>query len=237
MPRAKKVSRRKKRQRSKPPAYKNKRTGGYIDIEKKFKDEDVDQLITNDMSLANSLADPGPNLRPLNGIAQGDDQDQRIGRVTYLKSIHLKGRVVFAAAFTAGVAPITHKVRLLLVLDKQANGASITASNVLSDPGATGMDVEAHYKPENVSRFTILRDFTLDEGVNAGFYDGSQLGKTATVRSFSIDHTFKSPLKVVHVGATDTFGTITTNQIHLIALADNTSSQLRYVSRVHFYDP
>jgi hypothetical protein len=70
MPRAKKVSRRKKRQRSKPPAYKNKRTGGYIDIEKKFKDEDVDQLITNDMSLANSLADPGPNLRPLNGIAQ-----------------------------------------------------------------------------------------------------------------------------------------------------------------------
>jgi hypothetical protein len=219
------------------PRSLNKRTGGYIGIEKKFKDYNYQDLITNEITNATAIADPGPRTSPINGLTQGDTETERVGRVTYLKSIHIKGRVVFAASFTGAIAPISHKVRLLLVIDKQSNGANISAASVLADRSGTGFDVEAHYNPENVSRFQILRDFTLDEGANGGFYNGSQLGKTATTRSFSIDHTFSKPLKIVHAGNVNTYAGIATNQVHLIALADNVSSQLTYVSRVRFYDP
>jgi hypothetical protein len=232
-----KKTRSKKKMRNTQKQSQNKRTGGYIGIEKKFQDYNYTELITNEITDAAAIADPTPRTSPLNGIAQGDQENERIGRVTYLKSIHIKGRILFAASFTGAVAPLSHKVRLILVLDKQANGATISAASVLSNRTGTSLDCEAHYNPENVSRFKILRDVTLDEGVNAGFYDGTQLGKTSTTKSFSLNYYFKKPLKVVHAGNVATYASIATNQIHLIALGDNNSSQLRYVSRVYFYDP
>jgi hypothetical protein len=224
-----------------PRASRNKRTGGYVGIEKKYRDYNYDESITNEITNATAIADPGPSgvrSGPLNGIAQGDTEQERIGRVTYLKSIHIKGIIQFAATVATAVSPISHKVRLILVIDKQANGATISAASVLEDRTGTLQDTNAHYNLENTSRFIILRDFTMDEGVNPGVGDGSgNYAKSATVKSFSIDHTFTRPLKCLHVGNLATYATIATNQVHLIAIADNVASRLRYVSRVRFYDP
>jgi len=243
MARGKKTPFKRYRRMRSTPKSRNKRTGGYIGVEKKFKDYNYDELITNEITNATAIADPGPSgvrSGPLNGVIHGDSENERIGRVTYLKSVHLKGYIQFAAStpIAGGIMPISHRVRLILVLDKQANGATISAASVLADRSGTVQDLNAHYNLENVSRFKILRDFVLDEGVNAAAGDGAGLfGKSATNKTFSIDHTFRTPLKVVHIGSLGTYATISTNQLHLIAIADNVSSRLVYVSRVRFFDP
>lgn len=65
-------------------------------------------------------------LQLLNGIQQGASEVQRIGRSVDMVSLTYKW-VGYLAPTTTGASPL----RLLIVYDKQPNGAALTALNVL----------------------------------------------------------------------------------------------------------
>lgn len=215
----------------------NPRYGGFVAIEKKFKDNFYQANLTDD--LTTSVHDPGPNTRPLNGIALGTGEGDRVGRVTQVTSVHLRGHVQFPAQVFAGPGGgTTGKVRLLLVVDHQSNAATMSAVDVLSNITGTIHDSEAFFNLQNTGRFSILRDLTLDEGSKGLTWDGASYVTQSKLRSFRIDHYFKSPMKVMHQSAgTNTYSSIRTNQIHVIATMFHASGGiLTYTSRVRFLD-
>jgi hypothetical protein len=211
-------------------------------MEQKFRDNFFQGAIATD--LATAMADPGPNSRPLNGLVEGTSQSQRIGRCSYVSSIHVHGHVQFPAEVFGGPGGgTTSKARLILVVDKQANAAQMSAVDYLANVTGTLYDTEAFANLQNSDRFMLIRDVSIDEGskgltTNNVSGGGIEYVSQATLKSFKINHYFKTPLKVFHqTGGTDTFSSIRRNQIHLIAIAHKAAVILTYNARVRFYDP
>lgn len=206
-------------------------------MEQKFRDNTYQQAIATELSTA--MADPGPNTRPLNGLQEGTDQSERIGRISYVSSIHVHGHVQFPAEVFGGPGGgTTSKARLVLVVDKQANAAQMSAVDYLANITGTLYDTEAFANLQNSDRFMLLRDLVIDEGSKGLTHDGTNYVSQAILKSFQINHYFRTPLKVFHQTAgTDTFSSIRRNQIHLIAIGHKASIILSYNARVRFYDP
>lgn len=97
----------------------------------------------------------------LNGISTGDDHDNRVGQEVCAKYLNLQMHLLNPAAGTAAV-----KFRILLVWDKQANGAapqlltSISDDAVLDD-STTNLVGQDWLSPHNYAaseRYVILMD-------------------------------------------------------------------------------
>lgn len=96
----------------------------------------------------------------LNGCTQGSDATNRIGRKLVMKSCLIRGTFSMAATSTGG-SPI----RLVLVYDKQANGAQPATTDVfLAD------NFSSQNNLNNRDRFVILSDFISDPIAAAGNY-------------------------------------------------------------------
>jgi len=98
----------------------------------------------------NSAIDNGGYVQLLNGLARGDDINQRSGREVMMKSVQISW-LSFATAAT-GVDQVH---RVVLVYDRQANAAALTWNDVF---GSTSI----HYPRnlENRKRFKILMDMS-----------------------------------------------------------------------------
>lgn len=83
----------------------------------------------------------------LNGIAQGDDATNRIGRRAHFTSIQLKGYMQVGATPTNGIC------RTILVYDNQSDSAAPTIANILTAVGPNGLR-NMDYR----ERFIILMD-------------------------------------------------------------------------------
>ena len=130
-----------------------RRTGGYIGRfgttgggkELKFLDtQTAAGLIDATLELAPSTAGQ------LVTITQGIGQSQRIGRKVLVKSIQIAGSLKFAPTTAAHAGCLTY---IWLVVDKQCNGAALTAANVF-DGSDAGLAVR---NMEYISRFTVLK--------------------------------------------------------------------------------
>jgi len=88
----------------------------------------------------------------LNGIASGDDYNQRDGRRVILDSISIKGDMFYSSATAAHNVDI---VRMMLIYDKQTNGAAPAIADVLVNANA-----DSHYNVNNLGRFDVLIDKT-----------------------------------------------------------------------------
>lgn len=83
----------------------------------------------------------------LNGIVQGNDFLNRVGRKTVTTSIHIRGSI------GVGATPTGCSVRWMVVYDKQANGATIAFTDVLTNQGLQGFN-----NLNNRKRFIVLMD-------------------------------------------------------------------------------
>ena len=93
----------------------------------------------------------------INGIVQGAGNNQRIGNKVSLKALRMKGQIINLAT-----AVQTH-ARLLVVYDKQPNGALPTYATVMQtrdNAGAASNTAFSDPNFDNKERFTILRDTT-----------------------------------------------------------------------------
>ncbi len=209
----------------------NLRIGGFAGIENKFVDyELVTRVVT--AAWAGGELDEATALS-LSSVAQGDGETQRDGRRMEILSVHIKGFVILVAQ-EAAAAPINGQaIRLVLVLDKQTNGAQLNAEDVFT---TTTTDVNAWRNLQHSQRFRILKDVRIDLmpwGGTAGGTNSFDRGETKVL--FEIHKVFKKPITVNHTGTTAVVASIADNSLHLIGVSTSaTACAVSYVSRVRF---
>ncbi len=209
------------------------RIGGFTGIEKKFVD-----YIDNDNPFALTWAggEMDPTTDAVSAIAQGNGENQRDGRVATLHSVFIKGFFSIAAT-ESSIAPLDDIIiRVVLVQDRQTNGAQLNAEDVM-DTIASAVDINSVKNLENSARFIVLKDKTfLLPRARANTNEGAaNLFATAKILvPFKMGVTFKKPIRVNHTGTTANVTTIADNSIHVIGTATNASGLLTYRSRVRF---
>lgn len=217
----------KRARKAKSPARRRaiSRSSGFLGLEKKFVDYEYDNAVSS--SVAGSEADPTPALA-LNSITQGDGESQRDGRKASIKSIFIRGAIRRDGQSDVGAASM---VRLILVHDRQTNGAQFNAEDVLDDPTNAGLDCYAQRNLQYSQRFRVLADKMITLPVTAG--DAAACASTEV--PFTIHKTLN--MNTTYSGTTAVVGSITDHSLHLIAIRGGTggdSCNLQYVSRVRF---
>lgn len=108
----------------------------------------------------------------INDVAQGVTESQRIGRKMVIRSIHLRAQLLLQTGSIA--ASTADSIRILLVLDKQANGAAATVADLLENIQGTGNPgMDSFRNLENSGRFRVLKDFDCALSAGAGAWDGT----------------------------------------------------------------
>jgi len=97
----------------------------------------------------------------LNAIAQGDAQNNRIGRKCVIKSIQIRGYNYFVPTTTATASAL---VNMYLVLDTQANGSPPAATDLFESTQLTTSMLNL----SNSNRFRILKRWVVAFNSNAG---------------------------------------------------------------------
>lgn len=88
------------------------------------------------------------NINLLNGIVQGTDVDERIGRNVLLERLFIRGGIAKSATQTGESI-----LRIIIVLDRQANGGTPAITDIL-----TADSIHSMYNEDNSERFRILFD-------------------------------------------------------------------------------
>lgn len=189
--------------------YKNKRRG-FRKGGKKMGAAMVKRIVKKQLAREIEIkrVDGISNLSPLmgvaaihlfNGIALGNDDFQRIGNQVTNKYIKCKGDVTFPDS--------TNKVRVLLLQDKQPNGAFPTIGDLFT---FTTQPIVSFLTPDSKARFNVLRDKV---------YSGGSQGPTSRPLDWYV------PLKntrTVYSAAGDSIVAIRTNAYYLVAISDST---------------
>lgn len=163
------------------------------------------------------------SLQLLNGMQQGAGIGNRVGAQILMRSIQFQG--FSEAKITTGTE---HQERVLIVYDRQANGAAPTFAQVLSATNA--------YAPrnlENRKRFKILYDRTFTVGNRT----------VASHADFGTVHRFYRKLRhpvEFNSGNAGTIADISSGSIYLLAYGSNaagvTAGLLNGVVRIRFSD-
>lgn len=183
-----------------------------------------------------------PSFLPLNLLAEGVGVYQRLGRQVNLHSVHLK--MMIKPVRTATV--VDERIRMLLVYDRQGNGASPVAADLVRGRDSTGTATTSdpsldHPNIDNESRFHILKDISIQ--LPTFTLTG------VAVTNPDVDH---APIKIIKWNVplygrltryTDTTAAITSiaeGSLHLLscgsAAAAAESCSLRCLSRLRFKD-
>lgn len=156
----------------------------------------------------------------VNGCARGDDINERTGRKITMRSIQLK----FEAVVTATTG-IDNTCRVMLVYDKQTNGAAPTIANILATSNPAALR-----NLENRSRFVCLFD---------RFFHLNDADESGSRRSFQFYRKCRLPV-TFNNGDAGTVADITTGSLYLLTLgsvvAGNTAGQISGYCRVRYED-
>ncbi len=108
-------------------------------------------------TVASITATTTPIIALLNGLVQGDDFDNRDGRLIRFKSIEVRLECVM------NTTPINDMVRVMIVIDKQPNEILMVIGDLIN---ATTMNAVKNL--DQRKRFVILRDEVLTFSVGEG---------------------------------------------------------------------
>lgn len=183
------------------------------------------ELKTIDTSGVNSVVTAAGAVVLLNGVAQGSDYTDRIGRKTCMKSMFFKFDCRLASVSTPG----GETVRALIVYDSQANGAAPTVAAILAT--ATPL---SPMNLNNRDRFKVLKDWIIPLEFSV-FTTGALTSGSPTRH---IRKTYKKiNLDVIFGGTGATIASIQTGSIYLLTIGIVGSvAAFDYDSRVRFVD-
>jgi len=156
----------------------------------------------------------------LDGIARGDEINERIGREVTLRSIQISG-----VSYVTPATGIDQNHRVLIVYDRQTNAAALTAAQVLS-----AVSCYAPRNLENRKRFKILFDRTWH--LNASAEPNSQ-------RIFKFYRRLAHPV-TFNAGDAGTVADIVTGSLYMVTLGSAapgaTSGEVLVSSRLRYTD-
>ncbi len=187
-------------------------------VELKFLDVDLDDAL---------IASAGTVTPSIIIIAQGVTESTRVGRKCTIRRIGWRYNLFLAtqAALTNG----TEVVRLILYVDKQANGATAAVTDILETA-----DFQSFNNLSNSGRFRILMDRTHDVVSPGGAGDGAN--NDSSPASVSAQFFKELSLPVEYSGANGTIDEIKSNNIGVLAIARGGTVELFSKFRMRFGD-
>ena len=180
----------------------NVRTGGYIGLEKKFVDQELDDT---------DVTETGQVVGPIGAVAQGNGDSQRIGRKQFLHSLFIRGYITEPAQATSNEAD--NWFMIALVLDRQTNEADMTLAQLYA-----GTPHWLSWRNlENSERFQILKQKMIHAppkaAITAGA-DGINSSYALTQNKFEMMCHFKKPLLLNYSGTSADISDLPQNSLH-----------------------
>lgn len=162
----------------------------------------------------------------LNGVAQGADFNQRIGRKITMRSVQIRGLI------TPQDASVSSNLgRIMIIYDTQPNGALPAITDVLNVASSTSM-----MNLNNRDRFKIL----MDEQVGCGAVEtGATLAYAQAPGVTSIQRWIRLNHDVVFDGTTAAIGDIQTGSLFILTVgfqAANAGHNCNASLRMRFVD-
>lgn len=172
-------------------------------------------------------------------VAQGPAENQRIGRKFTIRSISLRGEVKMPnnnnGWGTGAAYPQSDVCRILVIQDKQPNGASPTFSDVFAynvPSGSPSIDWRAFRNMENIQRFNILADRTI-RVQNANFPNGTG-GAPCDIRPYNIYRRCKIPVEMK--GSSAALANIVTNNVYVTIIGSAGYCTMNAIARIRYSD-
>ncbi len=189
--------------------------------ELKFHDVDLDDAV---------VAATGTVTATVNIIAQGTTESERIGRKCTLKSILWKYQVNIPEVDGAGDPAAGDATRIIMFMDKQANGATAAVTDVLESA-----DFQSFRNLANSGRFQILLDklVTLNYATAASLAGGT-IDQSNVQRNGSFYKKCNIPIEFS--GVTGAIGEIRSNNIGVLLISDAGLSGFASKIRLRFSD-
>lgn len=201
------------------------RTGGYYGrYNKRRSDGEVKFW---DVAQANfSPLTTGNIKQTLIDIPDGTNESSRLGRKALIKSLNFHCNCIMPAV-TSGAASYD-RIRFIVWLDKQSNGAAPLATDILETA-----DIYSFNNLANSQRFKILKDAFFDMGgVGGGAPSGAAyvLGASNETKNFYL----KCSIPVEYNGTTGALGEIRSNNIGCLLISEANRGTIGYTCRVRF---
>jgi hypothetical protein len=209
----------------------NYRTGGFADIELKFLD-----TAWNGVAINSSTDGADGEIQPSTGCtnclsvpAQGDGESNRDGRKWILHGAFASGCIAYQVQNDQDDAVQFPSVFLALVLDTQANGATINSEDVFINPStsAQAMVPQPLRNLEHSKRFRILDHCFIEPSVYA-FNDAAATGTIDTMNNptFKLSWRSKKGIMCHGTGADADIANVSDNAMHLLAYKGTTGGTL-----------
>lgn len=198
--------------------YRNGNGVTYTKQERKFADNAQPSINTSTFGASHSFI---PN------IAQGTGESERIGRQITIKTLQL--RCIYRNDVTNTNTQTAAGIRILCILDKQANGTEIGPSDVLETT-----EYLSYLNLVNRHRFTVLMDKYFQLNSMGGAYDG--------VTSKFVEHEGvfswykKTNIPIEYSAMTGGTTERRSNNIVMIAIGNSTHVAYQFKFRVRFVD-
>lgn len=169
----------------------------------------------------------GGSFLLVNGIVPGAAGYQRVGRKISMNSLAIRGWVYFAQA---GAAPTFDFLRMLVVYDRQPNGALPALADILLDctsAGATATESTSNVNLNNADRFKILKEqvWATPGAAAAAAYSGINEN---TPLEFKIYLKLNGLETHYNNGVAGTIADITTGALYLITVGLNGAADYQY---------
>lgn len=199
--------------------YRGRRSGSGQEL--KFKDTTVPAALSLLVGTIHSSS--------LVTIPQDGTESGRVGRKITVKSIHVRGLSVLAGTTDENNTDDT--IRLMLVLDKQANGTAPAVTDILETAS-----IDSFNNLANKSRFRILKDTKLVLNSAMGAIGVS--GKSGN-RTIPFEWHIKNldlPIEYDNTAPTGALATVRSNNLVVLGISSDQTATVRYTARVRYTD-
>lgn len=198
------------------------RTGGYYG---RFSKKGGEMKFLDTTAVVNPVVAAGAVSTNLNVVAQGVGESQRIGRKITIRQI--QGRMLVQCAASNAATAANDTLRVLLVQDRQANGATFAVTDVLQTAS-----FQAWRNLQNSNRFKVL----LDKTITVNSYGGVVAATFESGRSTNFFIKCNIPIEYDSTAATGAIATQRSNSLALVYLAEQSNVILTYNVRIRYTD-
>jgi len=179
-----------------------------------------------------TITTAGVIVPSLNLIPQGVTKNQRIGTKCTLVNINIHGQFSLFGEPAATVAQTGNRVRMVLYIDKQANGAAPIVADLIANAPTAASTIDSFRNLDNVERFVILKDKTYTLNQTTPPSDGAN--SSIVHRELKINKKCSIPLDF-----SSTTGVLTelrSNNVGMMFIGFNAGTSVAFVSRVKYSD-
>lgn len=177
----------------------------------------------------NNIANTGVIEPSLNIIPQDNTPTGRIGRVVNLTAVNIRGD--FQLSPTDAETATTGRVRMLVYLDKQCNGAAATPAEILAST-----NINSFLNLTNSRRFLVMADRYFDLNAMAGANDGTdeQFGTVSETVQFYKNCNL--PIEYDQTATTGAVATIRSNNVGILFISNSNIINFSGIARVRYED-